>query len=403
MTTQPPNTINERFLVLLLSAVQLINVMEFMMISPLGPDFAAALSIPTPYLGYVTGSYTASSAIAGLLCTAFIDRFDRKTALLTAVSGLIIATLAAGLAQGLGSMLAARIAAGLCGGPTNALAFAIVADVIPYQRRGKAMSALMATFAIANIFAIPAGLEIAHLYGWRVPFFVISGLGVLVVLAASAMLPPLRQHLDTPSHLNVGIGELLSRPSVRMGLATTSSIMIGAFMLIPHLPAYAQYNLHLPREQFGSLFLYGGIASFITMHAVGRLVDRYGPLPLSIAGTILFLLTGYFTVIDPVSTHPAHLLYIGFMMATSTRNVAFQTSMSRIPKNHERARYLSLQSAFQHGATAIGAMASAQILTTDAGNQLIGIDIVTLIAMAFSAVLPFLMLRVDRLLHQANT
>jgi predicted MFS family arabinose efflux permease len=139
------------------------------------------------------------------------------------------------------------------------------------------------------------------------------------------------------------------------------------------------------------------------MNVVGRLVDRYGPLPLSIAGTLMFLLTCYFTLIEPVSFHPAHLLYIGFMMATSTRNVAFQTSMSRIPKNHERARYLSLQSAFQHAATAAGAIFSAQILTEDAGSQLVGFDLVTIIAMGFSAVLPFLMLRVDKLVLSEKT
>jgi hypothetical protein len=36
-----------------------VNVLDFMMVMPLGPDFAAALDIPTSHLGYIGGSYTA--------------------------------------------------------------------------------------------------------------------------------------------------------------------------------------------------------------------------------------------------------------------------------------------------------------------------------------------------------
>ncbi len=368
------------------------------MVAPLGPDFAKDLSIPTSTLGYITGSYTAAAAIAGLISSSFIDKFDRRSALLTTITGLVAATLAGGLAQDLNSMLIARISAGLFGGPTNALSFAIVADVIPYERRGRAMSSLMATFAISNIVSIPIGLELAQRFGWRVPFYVISTLGALVIAYSYIKLPKLRRHLDERDSPDVSLLTLLARPSVRMGLLTTTSIMIGAFMLIPHLPTYVQHNLHLPRSQFGSLFLFGGISSFIAMKLTGKLTDLYGPLPLSIFGTALFLLTIYITILAPISFYPAHIQYIGFMVATSVRNVAFQTSMSRIPKNHERARYLSLQSACQHAATATGAILSSQILSEDPTGQLIGIDLVGIIAMGFSAVLPFLMLRVDRLL-----
>src|SRR2546426_12413880 len=57
----------ERAILFLVGAVQFINVLDFMMVMPLGPDFAAHLGIPTSHLGYIGGSYVAAAAVAGLL------------------------------------------------------------------------------------------------------------------------------------------------------------------------------------------------------------------------------------------------------------------------------------------------------------------------------------------------
>src|SRR5688572_28727357 len=124
-------SMSERKLLFLLGAVQFINVVEFMMVVPLGPDFAGGLGISTAKLGLVAGSYTAAAAVAGLVAALFLDRFDRRKALCWAMLGLVAGTLAGGLAQGLGSMLGARVLAGVFGGPASALSMAIVADLIP--------------------------------------------------------------------------------------------------------------------------------------------------------------------------------------------------------------------------------------------------------------------------------
>ena len=50
---------NEKRLVSLIAGVQFINILEFMMVMPLGPDFAAALGIPTSQLGLIGGLYFA--------------------------------------------------------------------------------------------------------------------------------------------------------------------------------------------------------------------------------------------------------------------------------------------------------------------------------------------------------
>src|SRR5262245_56130429 len=72
---------SERRIVFLIGAVHFINVLDFMMVMPLGPDFARQLGIPSSQLGLVGGSYTAAAAAAGIAGAFFLDRFDRRRAL----------------------------------------------------------------------------------------------------------------------------------------------------------------------------------------------------------------------------------------------------------------------------------------------------------------------------------
>jgi predicted MFS family arabinose efflux permease len=122
VTAQGPAAPSERFIVLLVAAVQFVNVLDFMMVMPLGPDFARGLGIPTASLGLVSGSYAVAAALAGFLGASFLDRFDRRKALAVAITGLVAGTAAGALAQGLATMILARVVAGAFGGPATSLA-----------------------------------------------------------------------------------------------------------------------------------------------------------------------------------------------------------------------------------------------------------------------------------------
>ncbi len=87
--------------VLIVALVQLVNMLDFMMVMPLGPDFAKSLAIDPADIGIIGGSYTAAAAVAGLLGAEFLDRFGRRRALTGAMLGLSLATIAGGLSWNL--------------------------------------------------------------------------------------------------------------------------------------------------------------------------------------------------------------------------------------------------------------------------------------------------------------
>ena len=375
-------------------AVQFVNILDFVMVMPLGPDFAAALDIPLSHLGYVGGSYTAAASVSGLAGAFFLDRFDRRKALGVAMLGLVVGTLSGALATGFASMMVARIVAGLFGGPATSISYSIIADVIPPGRRGKAMGAVMGAFAVASVLGIPAGLELARQGTWRLPFIAVAALGAALGAYAYGVLPAMVDHL-VPGVRRPRLGDLLGllRSDIMLSLSMTFVVMSATFVLVPNIAAYVLGNLHYPRERLGLLYLAGGVVSFVTTRGVGVLVDRYGSARVGTFGVLFVSLVTYLGFVMSPPAISVMSIFVGFMLGSSFRSVSYNTLTSKVPRADERARFSSVQSSVQHLASAIGAFVGSQLLTELPDGSLAGIGTLAMLSIGVGAgLVPFLFL-----------
>jgi len=392
--------ISEPRLLFLISAVQFVNILDFMMVMPLGPDFAKDLGIPVTALGLIGGSYTAAAAVSGVVASRFLDRFDRRPALALTMLGLVIATALGGFAQDLPSLVAARVLAGIFGGPATSLALSIVADVIPAERRGRALGTIMGSFSVATVVGLPAGLELARLGSWRTPFFAVAAMGLVVAAGAVFMMPKLTLHLASArATAQRPLGVFLSDPAVMVSLVTTATVMFAGFSVVPNISTYIQHNMHYPRDNLSVLYFAGGGVSFITMRLIGRYVDSLGAPRMSAIGTLLFVGILFLTFVIEWRAMPVILLFIVFMSGMAIRNVSMSTLSTRVPAPYERARFMSMQSAVQHIASASGAFVSSLILTERPDHGLSGMPTVTSISILLALLLPVLLAQCERLVR----
>lgn len=392
---------SERALVSLIGAVQFINILDFMVVMPLGPDFARDLSIPTSRLGLIAGAYTAAAAASGLLGAFVLDRFERRRALFVALCGLVIGTLMCGFAAGLTSLILARLVAGFFGGPATSLSLSIVADAVPEARRGKALGAVMGAVSVAQVVGVPASLRLARALGWRASFIALAIAGALINAGAIFLLPPMRAHLRPLAErgaraAGAALLELLRRPLVRRSYLMTATVMAAGFLVLPNLSAYVQQNLGLPRDKLENLYMLGGLATFCTLRVAGRLVDRYGSFRVICVGAALFVAIQYFLLLGYDPRVPLWLVFLFFMIALSSRNVAHSTLASKVPASRERARFMSLQSTVQHLASSLGAILSARMLTELPDGNLAGMPLVAICSMTLTALLPLVVYQVER-------
>jgi predicted MFS family arabinose efflux permease len=382
--------VSERFMLLLVSAVQFVNILDFMIVMPLGPDFAKDLGIPISQLGLIGGSYTGAAAISGALGSKFLDRFDRRDALAVTMFGLVLGTVSAGFAWNLPALVFARVIAGVFGGPATSIALSVIADIVPPARRGRALGIVMGAFGAASVFGVPLSLELARIGGWRLPFFAVAGLGLLVAGGAIFKMPALKLHF-AHTEPRSRIHHFLAEPSVALSLCATLSVMLATFSVIPNLSAYIQHNRGYPRENLGALYLVGGAVSYVAMRAAGMYIDKFGATLLASLGTVFFVAACAVGFVYESTALPVMVMFVTLMTAMALRNVALNT------------RFMSLQNAMQHVGAATGAMLSSSLLEELPDKRLSGMPVVATFSVAMAFGLPLLLRLMERQLQQRET
>ena len=392
----------ERRIVLLMAAVQFANVLDFMMVNPLGPRLAQALNVGASDLPSIMGSYTAAASVSGVLGLFFLDRFDRRKALVFTLVGLAVGTLLGGLATSFTTLTLTRVLAGCFGGPATSLTMAILSDTVPVQRRGRAMGVVMGGFAAASVFGVPAGLWLATFGSWRTPFFAVAASIAVAAFFAMRLLPPLDAHLAGPRpNVLRGLLTMASTRAVQLSMLLTSVTMMSGFILIPNIATFAEFNLHFPANHLGWMYLLGGIASLITTRVAGRLIDIGTPTQVSMGATVVLGLVVWAWFAEGIAL-PVLVLSTAFFIAMGARGVAFNTTNSKVPLPEQRARFQSAQSAVQHAAAALAAFASSKILAERPDGGLAHMDRIAYLSIGLSLLVPIIMLLVERELRRSR-
>ena len=82
MPSTPSISRDERLLLLILGCIQFSHIMDFMIMMPLGEVFMSYFDITPKEFSLLVASYTFSAAICVFVGAFFIDKVDRKSALL---------------------------------------------------------------------------------------------------------------------------------------------------------------------------------------------------------------------------------------------------------------------------------------------------------------------------------
>lgn len=234
-------------------------------ISAVGP---LALNIFMPSIPGLQQEFGISYGVAQLTLTLYLigmaacqlvygpisDRVGRRPMLLAGMSLFVLASLMAALAPSIHVLIAARLLQAVGGAAGIVLARAMVRDVFDRETSASVISYITMAFVVAPMVAPAIGGYIDVHGGWRIGFWLLAGLGAVVLAAAWFYLPE--------THVNrnpAGSG---------MGLVT------GAARLFA-LPRFRSYTIVLAFTS-AVFFAFLGGAPHIMMDVLGRTPMEYG-------------------------------------------------------------------------------------------------------------------------------
>ncbi|HKB02750.1 MAG TPA: MFS transporter [Gemmataceae bacterium] len=368
-------------LLLLLAAVQFTNILDFVIIMPLAPLAKRDFGINSTQFGHVVAAYGFASFAGSILAANFLDRFGRKTALLTLYLGFTISTLLCGLAPTYETLVGARALAGLFGGVVGSAVYAIVGDVFADYRRGTATGVIMSSFAVASIVGVPIGLMLAEAFGTGAPFIALAGAAAVVWVGNFFVLPSLREHL-AHGHPPASLVRLALEPNHQLAFAFSVSLVFGSFTIVPFLADSLVANAGQKVENLKYVYVVAGLATLVSMNVIGRWADHAGKLLVfRIMATAAIATALLLTNLPPVPLWVAIAGSTAFMVATSGRMVPAQAMLTGAAAPAVRGGFLSLNAAVQSAAMGLASLIAGLLINQDpATGRLNGYPVVGLLA-----------------------
>lgn len=394
--------ISQSLIILILFLIQFIDVLDFMVVMPLGPDLAMSMKIDETRLGYLASSYALAAALAGILTSTFIDRFERKKLLIFTLVGLAAANIYSAYSTSFIEIVMSRFVAGLFGGPMTSLCFAVVADLFSEKERGKVMGKVMSGFSLAAVLGVPLGLKVAEYYTWHASFYMVAVLTFFTIILIIFFMPTLSGHLKAVKVNKVSYISLFSNKVHLMAFVAACFGSVASFMIIPYISPFIQFNMNFPRCDISYIYSVGGILSFFAMRYAGKLVDKkYSHLTLWMSNFFI-MFTFIFGFIFTVKFIPVIIIFVPFMIGMAIRNVASFTIYSKIPVESERAGFMSVISCVQHFSSSLGGILTSMILFKNANEKLENMISVTIISTILFIMVPLILKNIQSKLKEAQ-
>ncbi len=365
-----------------------------MVLSPLGYILLPILNIQPSQFGLVVSAYAFSAGASGLLAAGFADKFDRKKMLLFFYLGFILGTVFCALAPTYNFLLAARIVTGLFGGVIGSISFAIITDIFKMQVRGRVMGFVQTAFGASQVLGLPIGIVLAQKFGWHSPFWMISGISIVIWVAIYRYLKPVNDHLKIKSDRNAfeHLFKTISKPAYLRAFIATTLLATGGFMMMPFGSVFSTQNLKIAKENLPILFGITGLFSIIFGPIIGKFSDKIGKFKMFIIGSAITVsMVAIYTNLGPTPLALVILLNVILFVGISSRMISSMALLTSVPKPEDRGAFMSINSAVQQISGGIASSLAGIIVVQSKTGELqyypqlglvvIGFILITLILM----------------------
>ncbi|MEO8115216.1 MAG: MFS transporter, partial [Phenylobacterium sp.] len=168
----------------MLCFVYVLNFLDRQLLSILAKPIQDSLHVTDGQLGRIGGLYFALFYCLIAIPVGWLADKTNRVRVLSFACGLwSAATMACGLAGNYPQLVAARMAVGVGEAGGVPPSYAIISDLFPPGRRGRALSLFNLGPPIGQALGVAFGASIAVVFSWRAAFLVLGAVGLFAALA----------------------------------------------------------------------------------------------------------------------------------------------------------------------------------------------------------------------------
>ena len=360
-------------LIVILTTV-FIDLVGFGIVIPVLPFYAEGTTFnATPRtVGLLFASYSIMQLIFSPILGRLSDKYGRRPVLLISIIGTGIGFLVLGFANTLPMLFAGRILDGITGGNIST-AQAYIADITTKENRASGMGLIGAAFGVGFIFG-PAIGGILSQWGIHVPFIFAAALcfanAILLYFRLPETVKPNRpvEHRAATGRGFRHLMNSLKQPRLAFVLTIYFLFVVAFSIMTTSFSLYTMFRFGYDAQHTGYLFAYVGVIAVIIQGGlIGRLVKRFGEMPLVIVGALCFAIS-LFAVpfVGPAAGGLAGLLIGGgvFSLGNSLATPALTSLASKSAAAEQQGPILGVTQSVASLARAVGPSLAALLIAS---------------------------------------
>lgn len=279
----------QRGLVPVLALAAFLIFAQAFMIAPILPRIGAVFGTGVGVVGLAVPAYLIPYGLTSLVWGPLADRIGRRPVILACLTLFAMVTAATVVAAAPGPFIAARVAAGVVASGVVPVGVALIGDVVPYARRGRALGWLFGGMAGGMAVGSTAGALGEPVVGWRGLFLIVASCTAVTVALTALWVPAQPGHLGPARGAGIfhGYRTLLRDSRARRSYAYIGFNAVLQSGIYTWLGVYLHQRFGLGPTGIGLALLGYGVPGFLFGPAIGRSADRYGRARLIPAGIAL--------------------------------------------------------------------------------------------------------------------
>ena len=245
-----------------------IGTTEFIIMGLL-PDVSASLGVSVPQAGLLVSGYAFGVAFGSPFVAIATARWPRKRALVALMAVFILGNIGCALAPTYALLMLARVMTSFAHGAFFGIGSVVARDLVPPHRRTQAVAMMFAGLTLSNVLGVPFGTALGQAFGWRMPFWVVTGIGLVAGGAIARYIP------DMPGSTTSLAAEFvtLRHPRVLLPMAISALSSVSLFSVVTYITPLLEHVSGLTPHEVTIALLLFGVGLTVGNLVGGRLAD----------------------------------------------------------------------------------------------------------------------------------
>ncbi len=335
-----------RVIIAILFGVLFLATADNQLLIPILPILGRELDVPMRTLGWLFSGYALAAALCSLCLGPLSDRFGRLVFLRFGLFFFFLVALLTYTVQGYYQLFWLRVGTGLMAGLLSTCTASMVGDLFPYERRGRAMGAVLSSYFAALILGVPLAAWVAQVWNWRTIFLGSSLLAFLLLICSLFFLP--RETLSSPRSMRFYFSmypRLLLHRERRAAVAVSFCISGATLAFLTFISDYLDQSFGLRPVQIAWLFVTAGVAAALGSPVSGWISDRFTKRRVFLVANTLLIVP--LLALDRLEWGiPLIGLFFLISLCIAFRQTALHTLQTELVDREQRGSFLALRNTF---------------------------------------------------------